>query len=400
MLLTIIRIKLLIIKLKYFTKLNILINVSNLHVGGGVQVATSFLNELKSIKSSNFFHVVVPDAVKNNIERNFSNKRFKFYFIKNSSSGFVSTLSQNLKLTRLESEIKPKVVFTLFGPSYWRPKSNHIMGFADPWVLNPSSKAYNELSNVGQFKMRLKCWIKGLFIIKDSDICIVETQDAKNKMSHELNINIDSIYVVGNCLNGVFNDSTLLMSNHKEYFKLPRRTKDEFRLILISHLYPHKNIRVIKKLIPLLSNLNIKFFITIAHKDFEKIFGNYSENIINLGPVPLKSCPSIYKQCDALFMPSLLEVYSASYLEAMKMSKPILSSNLSFAKDVCGDAALYFDPLDEKDISNKITKLANDKELVNILTKNGIKRLTELETAKTRAKKYLDIILKVAANEY
>ena len=61
----------------------------------------------------------------------------------------------------------------------------------------------------------------------------------------------------------------------------------------------------------------------------------------------------------------------------MKMQKPILTSDLSFAKDICQDSALYFDPLNPKDIAEKIIRLSADKELQNQLIGNGLERLKQ-----------------------
>ena len=124
---------------------------------------------------------------------------------------------------------------------------------------------------------------------------------------------------------------------------------------------------------------------------YRTLFPVLAKNVINLGPIPQKSCPSVYKQCDALFAPTLLETFSAAYPEAMKMGKPILTSNYSFAKDVCQDAALYFDPLDPEDMIKKIKMLVRDKALLNKLAEKGRKRVKKFESARTRAEKYIAI---------
>ena len=76
----------------------------------------------------------------------------------------------------------------------------------------------------------------------------------------------------------------------------------------------------------------------------------------------------------------------------MKMKKPILTSNLDFAKDICDNAAMYFCPTSAEDIADKIIKLSNDKKLYNELVKRGAKRLKKFETAETRVSKYLSIL--------
>ena len=112
-----------------------------------------------------------------------------------------------------------------------------------------------------------------------------------------------------------------------------------------------------------------------------------------------KSCPSLYKQCDALFAPTLLEIYIAAYPEAMKMRIPILTSNYSFATDICDDAALYFKPLNISDIFLKIKEIIDNKNLYNELICKGVLRVREFETAKSRAIKYVDICEKIAQKE-
>ena len=90
-----------------------------------------------------------------------------------------------------------------------------------------------------------------------------------------------------------------------------------------------------------------------------------------------------------MFLPTLLETFSASYPEAMKMERPILTSNLDFAIDICGDAALYFNPLDSYDIANKIKTLITDPILYQDLVEKGKNRLKNFETSTSRAEKYL-----------
>lgn len=371
--------------------MKIIINTSNLYVGGGVQVALSFINELKSIDSKNEYHIFLSKAIEKQIFQNEFDKKFYFYLIENSPAKLKTRSSILKKLDYLESKINPNIVLSVFGPTYWTPKSKHIMGFAVPWVLEQNSIAYNELKTLKRFKMRL--WVKYIsyYTKINASNYIIETNDGKEKLSKILNINSENIYVVSNTYSSVFNDKQYIEPNHSKYIKLPEKEKNEFRLLLISHNHPNKNLKIINKILPLLKNNNVKFVLTINQSDYELLFDKESENIINLGPVSQDSCPSLYSQCDAMFLPTLLEVFSASYPEAMKMEKPILTSDLSFSKDVCGDAAYYFNPLDENDIYDKIIELVKNKNLRDELIENGIKKLKTFETSKSRAEKYLEI---------
>ncbi len=123
-----------------------------------------------------------------------------------------------------------------------------------------------------------------------------------------------------------------------------------------------------------------------------------SSKIVNIGPIMPKECASLYDECDALILPTLLECFSANYAEAMFMKKPILTTDLPFAKTVCGDAALYFAALNENDAVDKVIKLVNDPYLRVQLIKKGNLRLEKFLNAKARANLIISIVNDILEN--
>ena len=141
---------------------------------------------------------------------------------------------------------------------------------------------------------------------------------------------------------------------------------------------------------------NVYFYVTFKQPEFEAVFPG-DEHIKNLGVVAAADCPYIYSQGDALLLPTMLECFSASYPEAMVMKKPILTSDLSFARSICGDAGIYFNPLDPADIADKIILLMNDKALYDQKVANGLKRVVSFPSAAQRAEKYIELCEEIAA---
>ena len=84
---------------------------------------------------------------------------------------------------------------------------------------------------------------------------------------------------------------------------------------------------------------------------------NLKDYIINIGEVAWELVPNLYEISKATILPTLLESYSGIYIESMKYNKPILTSDLDFARETCQDAAIYFDPFSAEDILNKINKV-------------------------------------------
>ncbi len=369
--------------------MKIIINASNIRWGGGVQATVSLINKLNKNSLYNYeYYIFLSNAFKEEINiKNFKDN-FYFYFFQNSPASLKHRKKITTTLNKLENKIKPDIVYTVFGPSYWKPKSFHVEGFALGWITNPKSVVYNKISLSNRIKKRLENRYKTWFLKREADHFIVETNDVKNKLSVVLKIPKEKITVIGNTYNSYFDAESY------EHFTIPPKGKNTFRLVTISHFYVHKNLTIIRQVIPLLlkDTRKYEFILTIDENNFSRYFSDFKENIINLGPVESKFCPYIYQQADALFLPTLLESFTASYPEAMKMKLPILTSNYSFAKDICGDAALYFDPLDPDDIAEKIKLVASNQHLRDKLIRNGQEILKTFETPETRARKTIELL--------
>ena len=171
---------------------------------------------------------------------------------------------------------------------------------------------------------------------------------------------------------------------------IPERLKpyeNHFRLFYLTRYYPHKNLEAIVRLFSehRESLHDTVVFLTIsadqrpgARRLLRSICKHGLEDcIVNLGPLPQHELAGYFNHCHALLMPTLLESFSGTYLEAMHFGLPILTSDLDFAHEVCGDAALYFDPWDVGSIKDAILRLKNDPYLGDDLVEKGQARLSQ-----------------------
>jgi len=72
-----------------------------------------------------------------------------------------------------------------------------------------------------------------------------------------------------------------------------------------------------------------------------------------------------------LVFPSLYEGFGFPVLEGQACDTPVLCANSSSLPEVSGGGALLVDPLDEKAISDGISRLANDRTLQDTLRRRG-----------------------------
>ena len=198
----------------------------------------------------------------------------------------------------------------------------------------------------------------------------------------------NNVFTVTNFYNSVFDDPNLWDRS----IKLP--VFDGITLLTIASNYPHKNLAIIKDVCKCLKirypSFKFRFVLTIDKSAFPEI--NKCTEVLVLGKVDISQCPFLYEQSDIMFLPTLLECFSASYPEAMRMGKPIMTSSIGFAKGLCGKAAIYFDALNAKEIADKIYRLSMDSTLKERLIIEEIKQLAEYDNNIQRLEKYMQII--------
>lgn len=374
--------------------MKIIINCSNLKVGGGLQVAHSFLYEIKA-NTEHQFIVILSDFLKYQINQTEFPDNFKFFHYSIKPSALKAITGNDKFLSGIEDKYEPDAVFSVFGPTYWQPKAKHVCGFARPDYIFKDSPFFKQVSWFYKLKLRLMEFFHMYDIRNNNEILITENKIVSDILALQVT---QPVFTVSNYYNQVFDDKSVWV---KKYNLV--EDDETINLLTISANYPHKNLAIIKKIIPVLRSnfpeLKFKFILTIEREEFG-IAENDSlnENIQFLGKVAINQCPDLYSQSNFLFLPTLLECFSASYCEAMVMQKPILTSDLPFAKSICGEAAFYFNPLDENEIANAIIHLYSDKKVQQDLINKGLQQLKTFDTAKERAAKYLNIITNEKTN--
>ena len=83
--------------------------------------------------------------------------------------------------------------------------------------------------------------------------------------------------------------------------------------------------------------------------------------IIYLGYVPRSLLRSVYEQVDALVMPSLAESAGLPLMEARSVGLPIAAADRPYAREACGDDAIYFDPLSIEAMADALRRVIRQK---------------------------------------
>jgi glycosyltransferase involved in cell wall biosynthesis len=375
----------------------IVIDNSNLYVGGGIQVATSFLKDLNQLEQNNFisyFTAIIVIQSYNSakqIDKSTFSSKFIFYDLDISSQNSILKRTKNVK--KIEDEVKPDITFTVFGPSYHKSQNLKLVGFAIPYIVYPDSPFFERLSFKEKIYYKFLSFVKSYAFKKFSDALVFETENAKHIFSDKQSY-FKECFTVGNTINEIF-------FNKDSWLDFGKTHLSSCNILCLTSNYPHKNMNIIPKVIDAIKNkfnfYDFKFLITLE-KDDLKFNNRYDSNIEYLGKIDLQKIPSLYNLCDIVFIPTLLEVFSATYLEAMLMKKPIVASDLGFSRDICGDAAIFCDPLNSEEYAKAIVDIVNNTQLSINLVNKGTENIKRFGTSMDRTNSYIRIINKLIEN--
>lgn len=340
--------------------MKLLVYASNLHVGGGLQVATSVINELSCLDlQEDEVTIWASSEVDCNLnELQINKSSFTAYEVID-HFGIKARWAKERNL--LKSFDK---VLVIFGPHYLGELPVPVaVGFAQAWIIYKNSEAYDLLTLLGRFRTKLKFSIQE-YLFKQSDMLIVELEHVKTGLIRNQIMTADRIKVIHNCISSIFQMPSLWQS-----LVLPEKKKP-YRLGFLGRNYVHKNTAIFPEVLKLLNDvhgLSVELLVTFTDQEWDQCSQDFRDSVINVGPLDLTQCPEFYKCLDGLLFPSLLECFSATPLEAMAMLCPIFVSDRPFMHDICKEYAKYINPISPQHIAEVLaSSLKSKKDQVNL----------------------------------
>lgn len=147
-------------------------------------------------------------------------------------------------------------------------------------------------------------------------------------------------------------------------------------ILAIGSLARHKNLRM---LIDAFSEERLPGVdLVIAGGGNARVFGDAGlregENIRYLGRVSDGELKALYGHAMAFACPSLSEGFGFTPLEAMSLGCPVIATTGGAVPEICGDAALYANPLDLTEWRSALARIAGDADLRADLAVRGRER--------------------------
>jgi glycosyltransferase involved in cell wall biosynthesis len=194
----------------------------------------------------------------------------------------------------------------------------------------------------------------------------------------------------------------------------PDRSKDfaallpgSFRLLLLCDPNPNKRVHMVPRIAKEMIQMGFKDFSFVLTLNEVSAYtrailaeverSGLTRHVVNLGPITHEDVPSLIDACDVMCTFSVLESFSNNFVEAWIMQKPLVVTDADWARDSCGEAAVYVDPA-SRDASATMVSLARDAILRMHLVAQGSQQLMKMNTPKTKLEAYVKVLERALAS--
>lgn len=241
------------------------------------------------------------------------------------------------------------------------------------------------------YSKKMQLWHKATRaqeLIEQSRSIITPSQSTKHDLERIFSTAPNKTHVIPHGFTPNF-DAKMLASDHgvRSRLKLPKRF-----VLFVGTIEPRKNILALIE--------GMKEYRERTHDDLHLVIvGSWgwrshsvrrrlwkrdvSAWIHQKGYVDVKDLPALYRSAQATVFPSIYEGFGLPILESMACGTPVITSHTSSMPEVGGNASIYIDPYNSRDISEALRGLLNSSSLQKRLRDHGIDRAKTFSWEKT-----------------
>ncbi len=224
--------------------------------------------------------------------------------------------------------------------------------------------------------------LKQNIAIRQASLILTVSENAKEQIIEYFNLPESRLRVITEAARAVF---TILPHDERMNETLQRHNlkPDEKFLLYVGGISPHKNLNTLIDAFQRLDD--IKLILVGDYKD-DPFFSAYpslkkqveelglTENIIFAGFVEDIDLAYLYNAAALVVLPSLEEGFGLPAVEAMACGTPVAASNRSSLPEVLGEAGVFFEPLDVKNMADVIKQILGDEKRRAEMSRIGLIR--------------------------
>jgi len=304
----------------------------------------------------------------------------------------------NVWMKRVLEDTQPDVIFALGSIAYPTVLPQLVL-YHWPYAIYPEDEVWQRLRFADHTSRRIKRWLFGRRAPFASRFA-AQTETARLRL--ERLWGLSNVSVVPNAVSVGPRPG----SGPPDCLPEGILADGKHLLLCLTRYYPHKNLQVLLEVGRRIRDTGAPFVVllTVSQEEGPEVSAllraiereGLGDAVVNLGTVPMEQVPALHVACDGLLLPTILESFSGTYVESMHWERPVFTSERDFARDVCGDAAWYFDPLDPDDILSVLRAAFDDPVEMQRRVALGRERSQGFPTWPEVAGSYVELLESVA----
>jgi glycosyltransferase involved in cell wall biosynthesis len=306
------------------------------------------------------------------------------YVYQGSQSPMPRQWFERITLPRIIDAYNPDVIFGPGNIGLTKPRAPQAIFIRIPYLLYERKKHYPNVTGMERVRfVALKDQVK-TSLSNGTNLVFVQTPVVQERFSKEFNYPQEKIKVFR--LTAPPDIQVPADNIEPPIFK---KADNIFYVLLMTRYLSHRNPDILISLCQRygrdIRQNGIKFITTITpgeHRFASRFLKNISRNnfediIVNAGRLSRPEVAQYLAKSRLLWLPTMMETLCLPFLEAMKTGTTIMAPDLDFARYVCGDAAIYYDPWDIDSMFNCLLKVRNNEQLRQQYIEKGRKELLD-----------------------
>lgn len=340
--------------------MQILINASNLEGTGADIVVRNTVPAMAALRQDASFLLLLPDTKREWLVGLPENVRIRYIQrTRPHEIGRLTDLYWTISAICRKSNVD--VCFTVGDLGPITTSVPHIIFMHHPYIV-----ADADITSVLSVTERVKLWYSRHHFrvsARRAQAIIVQTPVMARRVQRFTGINSDRIFVVPSTLPEHVSSARLEAATPE-----PRivSSAKQVKLLFLATYYAHKGHAMLPTLIATLDRRGLSgkvhFFLTLdGDRRAEEAailnqLAGRTDIVTNLGRLTPSEVAGALKAVDALFLPTLSETFGLIYLEARAAGAGVLTSDRDFARWICGEDALYFEPRNPNSMADAIER--------------------------------------------
>ncbi len=222
------------------------------------------------------------------------------------------------------------------------------------------------------------------YAAKNADCVIAISQQTKKDIISYLKIEPHKIKVVYQGCSDVFKQESSI--EEKQLVSKKLNLPEQF-VLNVGTIEERKNALTILKAI---KNIDTKLVLVGRKTKYYQQLESYAkehnlqDKIIHLQGISQRELAIVYQLATVMVYPSIFEGFGIPIIEALFSKTPVITTNSGVFPEAGGPDSIYLNPLDEKEMQQKIELLLSDKNLRETIAEKGyhyVQKFTDKQIA-------------------